>query len=1032
MDNDEIIKEEIEYIKDTDNIKLNYDYHSYENIINANQKLKQLNQNKSKKDYNITLNSNILNNKKQNELKRNSLTEISSVKNTDININAKHDYINNNENKKYIQTTRNNNNISSNALNINKIDNDYKNIIKRKESLEKKLYLNDLVSDSNENNYPVSKIIRKKSEESKDYDTLELITKKSNKNKTNKNKNNNINKISENYIITNDELDIEDDEESIEYSNHNKKNLQCYKSNSQLNTGIDNYNILDKKGNKCTSNFIFQNKYDELYKEYFNTKTKYEINKNNMNILQKKLKQKNHDISQMKKILISNKQQIHFLSSLKDSNSKSLKDNETLINNLKMTITNLNTKIIELKNKLSNNIQSNANYEQIKVENETLKIYLNDRDKTISTLKNSLAFLTKNLDSILHTPENDTNEKIINECESKIKLLKEKMDQKMNEYNIEKNQNLEEKLEKYLINMKELNENINKKNKEIIEIKNENDKLKKNIDDKNIQIKDLNIIIEQKNKEINDIQKLLLDKKISNIKELKIIKQSSFVLYNQFNQYKKYEIIKNKNKNKKNWDMHEILNDTNTLIFNDNSNKYENEKTNSNLNLNTNNKIFIKKIKKNHSESKNKNHFNKDKLVKKRNNNKFRIKTNFDYFNDDEFLENEPKKIMKSLYNINYRKNKSNKNFNTIIGNNLFINRTSTTNLNNKESKIETARTLKLHLYNTNDEDLKKPYYIKPYNKHNKIKKPTNNLFLSTSTISLSQNENIKSKTYPEKSTSNFDFIYSLVNNSDIICFNLKQKKFDIIKIKDNTKGIYTSYISYYRQNKLQPLLLNTQKYFYILMQKYIFYYDSSSNYISILTKAYSNHLNGKFIQIENSLYLISGNKNTQCEMYSLIINENKLLPSTNYPRINSGICNINNEYIYIFFGQFCQNSIERLNIKNLNYDEKWEIIQINEFNGINNSIIYLDKFMTFLDDYNNVIIFGGQDYNNEKSNKNIYGFNLSEKSLSIIGKIDSCAKYCNQYIKLDESIFSVFDENNGLHFFSKELDYHEIFNLNL
>ena len=927
MDNNEIIKEETEYIKDIkdiDNIKLNYDYHSYENIINTNQQLKQLIPSKSKKEYNITLNSNILLNNKQNELKRNSLTEISNIKNKDINIINN----NNNENKKYIQTTRNNNNkISYNLLNLNKINNDYKNIITQKESLEKKLYLNDLMN-----------------EESKDYETLELITKKSNNKKNNKK--------TDNYIITNDNIDIDvEEEESIEYSNNENKVLKNYKSNPQLNTVRDNYS----NANKC-ANFIMQNKYDELYKEYFNTKTKYEISKTNMNILQKKLKQKNEYISQLKKILISNKHQISFLISLKDSNAKSLKDNETLINNLKLTIANLNTKIIELKNKLSQKIQSNLTNDEIKVENDTLKIYLNDRDKTISTLKNSLAFLTQNLDSILHITEND---------------------KKLNEYNIEK-------LEKYLINMKELNENINKKNKEIIDIKNDNEQLKKNIEDKNIQIKDLNIIIEQKNKEINDMQKLILEKNNNNFsKELKVIKQSSFALY------------------------HKIKNNEN--------------------------KIVIKKIKKNQSESKNKNknHFNKEKLFK---NNKFRIKTNFDYFNDndDDFIENEPKKTMKSLYNINYRKNKSNKNFNTIIGNNFFINRTTTTNLNNIESKIDTERTLKLHLYNTNDDDLKKNYSIKPYNKNNKIKKQKSNLILSTSTISLSQNENIKSITYPEKSASNFDFIYSLVNNSDLICFNLKQKKFDIRKINDNTKGIYTSYISYYRQNKLQPLLLNTQKYFYILMQKYIFYYDSSLNCINILTKAFSNHLNGKFIQIENSLYLISGNKNTQCELYSLIIKENKLLPSTNYPRINSGVCNINDEYIYIFFGQFCQNSIERLNIKNLNYDEKWEIIQINEFNAINDNNIYLNKFITFLDDYNNVIIFGGEDYNNEKSNKNIYGFNLYEKSLAIIGKIDSSAKYCNQYIKLDESIFAVFDENNGLHFFSKELDYHEIFNLNL
>ena len=1002
MKNDDVIKEENEYIKDPDNIKLNYNYNSYENIINANPKIKHINPIKKKREYNISLNPNILNNKKQNELKRNSLTEISNIKNTDMNI-----YKNNNENdlneilddKKYIQTARNNSKLSPNLFNANKIENDIKNIIKQKKSLEKKLYLNDLLSDSNENNNINTKR-RKKSEESKDYDNLEFIIKKSNKNKKNKNINSNINKISGSYLLSNDDLDI-DNEESVEYSNMNQK-----------------LNILDK--NNKSSNFIIQNKYDELYKEYFNIKTKYEINKNNMNILQKKLKQKNHDISQMKKILLSNKQQIHFLSALKDSNTNELKDNEVLITNLKTTIGNLNTKVIELKNKLSKYPQTN--YEEMKVENESLKIFLNDRDKTISTLKNSLAFLTQNLDNILHTPDNsDLNEKIITECEQKIKLLKEKMSQKLTEFHIEKNQSLEEKLEKYINSMKELNENINYKNKEVIEIKNENEKIKRNIEDKmkeielkNIQIKDLNIILEKKNKELNEIQKLLDKKNATD--EYQIIKQSSFVLYSQF---KKYEI---KLKNKKNIFAHKLLNDTNTLDLDDN--KYE--KTNSNTN--EDNKFIIKKIKKNHSESKNKTHLNKQTLFNNMNKNKFRIKTNFDYFNDYDLFENEPKKTVKSLYNINFRKYKSNKNFNTIIGNNFFINRTSTTNLNNKDSKRESTKTLKLHLYNNNDEDLKKSYYIKP---SNKIKEPKNNFFLSTSTISLSQNENIKTVTYPEKSISNFEYIYSLVNQ-DLICFNLKQKKFDIIKMKDNTKGVYSSYISYYRQNKLQPLLLNTEKFFYILMQKYIFYYDSSSNCINILTKALSNHLNGKFIQVENSLYLISGNKNTQCELYSLIMNESKLLPSTNYPRINSGICNINDEYIYLFFGQFCQNSIERLNIKNLNFDEKWEIIQISQMIGINNDIIYLDKFMAFLDDYNNVIIFGGEDYNNEKCNKNIFGFNLNEKSLSTIGKIDSCAKYNNQYIKLDESMFSVFDENNALHFFNKELDYHEIFNLNL
>ena len=106
-------------------------------------------------------------------------------------------------------------------------------------------------------------------------------------------------------------------------------------------------------------------------------------------------------------------------------------------------------------------------------------------------------------------------------------------------------------------------------------------------------------------------------------------------------------------------------------------------------------------------------------------------------------------------------------------------------------------------------------------------------------------------------------------------------------------------------------------------------------------------------------------------------------------------------------------------------------MININEINGISDNKIRLNKFIAFLDDFNNIIIFGGDDYSTGKTNKNIFGFNLNNNNISVIGKIDSCSLYSSQYIMLDESIFSVYDMNNGLHFFNKELDYHEIFNLN-
>ena len=1057
-------EENINNKNNNNSLRLNYDYHSYENII-SNPNPKTIDSLIRKKEYTKTLNKNLLN---QKDIKRNSMTEMPSNKNTEFNINQKYkeykdlNYENNNIesinfDKKYIKTTRNN--IKQAKISLK--EKDLKKNLKQKQSVENKLKLNDLIISSNFLNLQNNSKKRKRSEENKELENLELFLKKNKKNKKNKriqNSNTLINDLHERYLLTNEDLDY-DEEKDIKYVKKDVKKLRSYKSNPQLNAHIEStiFNNSEEKidaNNKKSTNFIIQSKFDTLYNEHFILKTKYEILKNNMNILTKKLKQKNFDISQMKKVLSSNTQQINFLSALKDSNLKTLRDNEDLIINLKSTISNLNSKLIEFKNKQS--LLENNNNNLLNKENESLKIFLNERDKTITTLKNSLSFLTQNLDNILNiSNNNEKHEEIIIECEEKIKTLKEQMNQKLIEFNIEKNQNLEEKfqkirkeneninkileekkleIEKYEKNIKELKENINSKNLEIIEIKNDYEKIKKNLEEKqkqyeekNIKFNELTNILEKKNNEINDLQKLL-DAKNDEIKKrnnnfsLLITKQYSFAfLY----QNKKKDIDIKYEKNYSGQNKFSKINDNNFRIQ---SNKLISE--NSIEKYDTNNKFIIKKIKNSNLDLRNKNHLNKDLLFNDKNtsDNKLRIKTNFDYFDNYNNHSNEPEKTMKSIYNVNDKKHKSYKNFNTIIGNNLFLDKSTNVNINKDSYKNKNDK-LKLYLYNENDEDIKKINLTKPENKQ--IKHPSR-LILSTSTLSVSQNENIRSITYPEKSIFNNEYIYSLIN-SDIISFNLRQKKFEIIKINDNTKGTFTSYISYYRQNKLKPLLLNTRKYFYILMQKYIFYFKSSSNNINILTKTFSSHLNGKFIQIENNLYLISGNNNTQCELYSLIMQQNKVLPSTNIPRINSGICNVNNEFIYLFFGQFCENSIERLNIKNLNFDKKWEIIKIKEINCNNNmNVIYLEKFITFLDDYNNIIIFGGEDYNNEKCNKNIFGFNLEDNSFSTIGKIDSSALYLNQYIKLDESIFSVFDENNGLHFFSKELDYHEIFNLNL
>ena len=275
--------------------------------------------------------------------------------------------------------------------------------------------------------------------------------------------------------------------------------------------------------------------------------------------------------------------------------------------------------------------------------------------------------------------------------------------------------------------------------------------------------------------------------------------------------------------------------------------------------------------------------------------------------------------------------------------------------------------------------------------------------------------------------------IYTIKGNK-IINFNLFEKKFILINPKDQTNGLFAKYIS---DISTPPLTLNTQSGFFILIKRFIFIYNTINNTIYPFTQILSSHEEGGFIYINDEIYSLSGKDCLLCEKYSNEKNLKIRLPSVNFARVNAGYCNINNEYLYVFFGNNCENSIERLNL-NIDYESmkdyinNWEHMEVYTYNLLENEEkINLERFTLFLDDYNNVIILGGND-NKDNENQDIYGFNLDNNKITTIGKIDSSALYIGQNIQLDDSIFAIYDTKNGLHFFNKELDYHEIYNFNI
>ena len=666
----------------------------------------------------------------------------------------------------------------------------------------------------------------------------------------------------------------------------------------------------------------------------------------------------------------------------------------------------------------------------------------------------------------------------INEKQSQLDLKNKELEEKKKQIDLQviKKANLD-----FFEKVKQFEIDIKNKDKQIEELQNSNNnnninEIKKNIDD----IKDNKEIIIGNN--INYKDKIINNKEnqnINNIENNNIHTFTKKVLYENNNE--------NKNENKKEKEVkYTIFKDKSNIKTNFDYNNYKNK--NEFLNENVTNEKDKKEIKAKDilkKESLNKiykltnDEFEKN-ISTYREKRPKNINTNFnDYKEILPDYKNKNINGVNYLNNIDYSKTENNKNTNNINKyDNYKLNKISDVNANsiNKESKIQinnininknkltkfnnfenqkSNNKIKLDLVNNNEEDINS-HIINRDNENNNLNKYTinnnyndknteynyndknteynNNIIITSSSISISQNDDINNVKYIgdiERKNQQFTYIYSLIG-SDLISFNLKEKKFEIISIKDNTGGIFNSYIIYYQENKLFPQLLNTPYGFYILLHKYIFSYNQINNSVSKLIKLNCNHINGNFINIKNDIYSISGNNTTQCEKYSLISNNNILIPSTNFPRINSGICNIQNEYIYLFFGKI-SNSIERLYIgknNDYNYNDKWEIIRINEKNGLEDDNICLNKFVSFLDDYNNIIIFGGEDFNG-KENKNIFGFNLNNQNISIIGKIDSNSLYLNQFIKVDESIFSIYDMNNGLHFFNKELDYHEIFNLN-
>ena len=821
-----------------------------------------------------------------------------------------------------------------------------------------------------------------------------------------------------------------------------------------------------------------------------NSKLKFELENKNEEIINKdeNIKELTEEINEYQKTINNNKNQIIYLNNIQESNKLSQKDNEELISQLKETIENLqklnlenNNEIIELKNQLDiiksalnskNDIIINLNEEikkkeaiienkelqlnenaqiikeinnknirnknenqkiqidkeKLKSEIKTIKMVLADREHTISELKNSISFLTKTFNKNMSMINYNINSALMKEennnldVNQSLKELVGKMQEKINELNKRNNETKKEK--------KKLEQEINEFNEQYEQIKNEYQILYQKYLEQNrsIEVMKNEFIKKNNNKEIQSLTKANFDL----LAKYKKTQNENIIKSQQLEQYKKnYKILNNQlmefttqnynsieynneesNNNSENGEIKNINNINNT---NDIMPKLDNDiKLMESLNMDDNNLLQY---------STNDNNINMNNLGIKTESDKI-DKINNDKTNNNLLTD---ENLMNSLNSDKYKlTTEENDKFNNSqdIKNKMTL--TDKEKLSPEKDKYNLStqiNTNKLNIFNKIDNLDSNDFHSKTFPSSLMNNKYNNNL------IDSLDNKN-KMLNSSEKSLISYTNIYT-IKEDKLINFNLAEKKFMLINPLDKTDGLYQKYIS---QLSYIPLTLNTPFGFFILLNDFIFYYDEINNEINILTKLISPHINGGFIFINQEIYSISGKESLYCEKYSIQKGKNIKLPNVNYPRINAGLCNVNDDYLYIFFGEKCINSIERLNLSidfesMKEYMNSWECIKIYSLIE-NGKQIALEKFTAYLDDYNNVIILGGNDEKGQ--NQDIYGLNLENNEISVIGKIDTCALYLGQNIQLNDSIFAIYDMKNGLHFFNKELDYHEIYNFNL
>ena len=652
-----------------------------------------------------------------------------------------------------------------------------------------------------------------------------------------------------------------------------------------------------------------------------------------------------------------------------------------------MTQEQIKNYIIYLKNNISSSFIANN---ELNSEYNKLLLKLGKINESISKNKQIFNSLRKSIK--LNSEKNKQNKNIYINLIEQYKLNNDKGE---NEYNI-------------------LNQKINAQEKEIIKFIKENNILNNDLNQKKILIEKLKAFIElMKYKQINNDlkeEKNKIIKKNEKMEKAKMLIEKNEELKLNRNNLKNElsrideeysEIINSKNKlqnkinlmkNNINYEINlnkssQFLDDNDDLKNEDNfiSEKYFNKDRKyhtindlASIKYDTeNSSISNKKL----IEIGKKCKFNRNKLIKNKNNIKEPVKKNNKLIqqknpnnnNENKIIEDKnkmiksneiPKEILIEKNNNIFRELKS-------IKNGKGKNKLSTKNEDNN-NKILNIKAIKAQNNNLNNIKLKNILTETNFNEHNKI---DNNKIKSKN----SSYDNILINNSPKINKISFQrkgkYIYTINNNGQFLSYSIELKQFIYINISI-IKGWKDFYFSYYKNNSEGSLLLNTLGGLFVLTgdnYNKLFYYSQYKNSIYLIKTFKTSHKYGGMLLTKdgNKIIILGGESSNEVILFDMQKNEIINLPNLKHKRINSSYNLINDRYIFAFFGRG-NNTIEYLDLNNIK--NSWNILNYKS----NNIFEELEGHIDFNIKNNVIIIVGG------RNNDSILVFYLKEKFLDI------------------------------------------------